>query len=82
VTRALQATPDDVADRLMVAGTPEDWIAWLTQTYAPTGMTHALVSFTDPYTLRAWAGIEIGGLPSLCEQVKLMGEQVLPEVSS
>jgi hypothetical protein len=66
----------------MVAGSPEDWIAWLTTTYAPAGLTHALVSFTDPFTLKAWAGIEIDGLPSLCEQVQLMGERVLPEISS
>jgi 5,10-methylenetetrahydromethanopterin reductase len=82
VTRALDATPDEVADRLIVAGSPANWIAWLTETYAASGMTHALVSFTDPYTLEAWAGIEIDGLPSLCEQVQLMGDRVLPEISS
>jgi len=82
VARALEATPDDVADRLMVAGTPEDWVSWLKETYAPAGLNHALVSFTDPFTLKAWAGIEVEGLPDLCEQVRMMGEQVLPEVAS
>ena len=47
----------------MVAGTPEDWVRWLTETYAPAGLNHALISFTDPFTLRAWAGIDIEGLP-------------------
>jgi 5,10-methylenetetrahydromethanopterin reductase len=82
VQRALQATPDEVADRIIVAGTPEDWTRWLTKTYAPAGLNHALISFTDPFTLRAWAGIEIDGLPDLGEQVRLFGEHVLPEVSS
>jgi 5,10-methylenetetrahydromethanopterin reductase len=80
VQRALEATPDDVADRIMIAGTPEDWVRWLTETYAPAGLDHALVSFTDPFTLRAWAGIEVEGLPDLEEQVRLFGEQVLPEL--
>jgi hypothetical protein len=39
-------------------------------------------SFTDPFTLRAWAGIALEGLPDLSAQVRLMGEQVLPEISS
>jgi 5,10-methylenetetrahydromethanopterin reductase len=82
VQRALAATPEDVADRIMVAGTPEDWVSWLTEIYAPAGLNHALVSFTDPFTLRAWAGVEVDGLPDLTEQVRIMGEQVLPEISS
>jgi len=80
VSAALAATPDHVADRLLVAGTPDDWLAWLKDTYSPTGMNHALVSFTDPYTLQAWAGLEIPGLPGLIDQVQLMGEHVLPRL--
>ena len=82
VQRALEATPEEVADRIMITGTPEDWVSWLTETYAPAGLNHALVSFTDPYTLRAWAGISVEGLPDLGEQVRLFGEQVLPQISS
>ena len=44
-------------------------------------MTHALVSFADPFTLEAWAGVEVDGLPSLGDQVRLFGEAVLPELS-
>ncbi len=81
VERALATTPDSLADRLVVAGTPDDWLRWLTETYAPSGMTHALVSFADPFTLRTWAGFEVDGLPSLPEQVRLFGKSVLPELS-
>ena len=81
VKRALALTPDSIADRLVVAGTPDDWLRYLTETYAPAGLDHALVSFTDPFTLRAWAGTEIKGLPGLAEQVRLFGQEVLPELS-
>jgi 5,10-methylenetetrahydromethanopterin reductase len=83
VKRALAVTPDSIADRLVVAGTPDDWVHYFTETYSAAGFDHALVSFTDPFTLRSWAGteIEIEGLPSLAEQVRLFGEAVLPEVS-
>lgn len=82
VQGALEATPEEVADRIMVAGTPEDWVRWLTETYAPPGLNHALVSFTDPFTLRAWAGMEVEGLPDLGEQVRIVGEQVIPELAA
>jgi 5,10-methylenetetrahydromethanopterin reductase len=80
IARALALTPDDVADRIMVAGTPEDWIEWLTGVYAPAGLNHALLSFTDPFSLNALAGIEVRGLPDLVEQVRLFGEHVLPRL--
>jgi 5,10-methylenetetrahydromethanopterin reductase len=82
VQGALEATPDEVAGRIMVAGTPEDWLRWLAETYAPAGLNHALVSFADPFTLRAWAGEEIEGLPDLGEQVRMVGEQVIPELEA
>ena len=81
VRRALAATPDAIADRLVVAGTPDDWLRWLTETYFPAGLDHALVSFTDPFTLRSWAGIQVEGLPGLREQIRLFGERVLPQLS-
>ena len=81
VKGALAATPDALADRLVVAGTPDDWLRWLTESYAPSGMDHALVSFADPFTLRAWAGVEVDGLPGLRDQVRLFGEPVLPALS-
>jgi 5,10-methylenetetrahydromethanopterin reductase len=82
VQGALEATPDGVADRITLAGTAEDWVSWLRDTYAPAGLNHALVSFTDPFTLEAWAGIGVEGLPDLAEQVRIVGERVLPEISS
>jgi 5,10-methylenetetrahydromethanopterin reductase len=80
IARALGATPDAVADRIMVAGTPEDWVEWLTGDYASAGLNHALISFTDPFTLKAWANLEVAGLPGLVDQVRLFGEQVLPHL--
>jgi 5,10-methylenetetrahydromethanopterin reductase len=77
IKRALASTPGSLADRLVVAGTPDDWLRWLTETYAAAGLDHALVSFADPFTLRTWAGLSIDGLPSLGEQVRLFGEHVL-----
>ena len=80
IQAALDATPDELADRLVVAGTPDDWVSWLAENFVPAGLTHALISFADPFTLEAWAGRSIAGLPGLTEQVRLFGEAVLPRL--
>jgi 5,10-methylenetetrahydromethanopterin reductase len=80
IQAALDGTPDELADRLVVAGTPDDWVTWLTGNFLPAGLNHALISFADPFTLKAWAGREIPGLPDLTEQARLFGETVLPRL--
>jgi 5,10-methylenetetrahydromethanopterin reductase len=82
VQGALKATPDEIADLIMVAGTPEDWVSWLRDKYLPAGFNHALVSIADPFTLKAWAGIDVDGLPDLREQIRIVGEQVIPELAA
>jgi 5,10-methylenetetrahydromethanopterin reductase len=78
VTGALDQTPQEVADALVLAGTPNDWVDYLRETLIPAGLNHALVSFTDPFTLESWAEIRLEGLPDLREQVRMVGEQVIP----
>ena len=80
VARALALTDDEIADRIVVAGTPDDWRTWLTTIYARSGFDHALVSFADPFLLDAWAGARVDGLPVLAEQVRLFGQEVLPRL--
>jgi 5,10-methylenetetrahydromethanopterin reductase len=80
IRRALELTPDAIADRIVVAGSPDDWIEWLSNEYAAAGLNHALLSFTDPFTLKAWADLEVEGLPDLVEQVRLFGEHVIPQL--
>jgi hypothetical protein len=79
IERALDLTPDAVAERIMVAGTPDDWVQWLTEVNAPIGLNHALLSFTDPLTLKAWAHLEVPGLPDLVQQVRLFDEHFFPD---
>ena len=53
---------------------------WLNRAYVPAGLNHALVTFTDPFMLKAWANRELAGLPDLVAQVRLFGEHVLPQL--
>jgi 5,10-methylenetetrahydromethanopterin reductase len=77
VDRALKLTPDDVVDTLLVAGTPDDWIDRLRAIQA-TGLEHVLLSFADPFTVRAWSGQELELVPDLAGQLRLVHDEVLP----
>ena len=79
--QVLDLTPVAVADALSVAGTPEEWIERLRSDVLPTGMEHLLVSFADPFTVRAWSGREIAGVPDLAGQLRLFMEEVAPALA-
>jgi 5,10-methylenetetrahydromethanopterin reductase len=78
VERALDLTPDTVVDALSVAGTPQEWVERLRRDALPTGVDHLLLSFADPFTVRAWSGREIGDVPDLAGQLRLFRDEVIP----
>jgi 5,10-methylenetetrahydromethanopterin reductase len=63
IEAALDATPNELADRLVVAGTPDDWVDYLTGEFVPAGLNHALISFTDPFTLSRGPAVRSRGCP-------------------
>ena len=81
VQRALELTPGEVADRLVVAGSPEEWGERISRDFEPSGLNHLLVSFADPFTVRSWAGRDIEGLPDLEAQMTLLHREVLTQLA-
>jgi len=44
----------------------------------PAGFGHVALALADAEIPRAWAGVDIPGLPTLTGQVRLIGERVVP----
>jgi 5,10-methylenetetrahydromethanopterin reductase len=78
VAEALRRTPDELADRFCIAGTPEEVAARIRDEIVPAGFNHVALALADAEIPRAWAGLEIGGLPTLSQQVELIGQRVQP----
>ena len=68
---ALRLTPDDLVDRFCIAGTPEEVAERIRNEIVPAGFNHVALALADAEIPRAWAGVEIPGLPTLAEQVRL-----------
>ncbi len=78
IAEALRRTPDDLADRFCIAGTPEEVAERISAEILPTGFQHVSLALSDAAIPRAWAGIDIPGLPTMSEQVQLIADRVLP----
>ena len=78
VAGALRLTPDDLVDRFCIAGTPEEVAERIRNEIGPAGFNHVVLALADAEIPRAWAGVEIPGLPTLAEQVRLIAERVVP----
>ena len=81
VAKALRRTPPELADRFCVAGTPEEVADRINREFVPAGFNHVSLALADAEIPRAWAGLEIPGLPTLSEQVRLIADRVIPVMS-
>jgi len=78
VAAALRLAPPELADRFCIAGTPEEVAARIKADVLPSGINHVVLALTDKGLPLEWAGIELPGLPSLVEQIRMIGERVVP----
>ena len=74
---AYAATRPDVAEKLSVAGTPEEVTAKL-KTLEPAGVNHMILAITDAGLVKAFTGREIHGVADVNTQIRLVAEQVMP----
>ena len=82
VAEALRLTSDDLADRISIAGTPDDWVERLRADVLPSGLDHLIVVPADPFLTHSWAGVQVHGLPDLAGQLRLLHDEVMPVVAA
>ena len=80
VAEALRLTSDDLADRISIAGTPDDWVERLRADVLPSGLDHLIVVPADPFLTHSWAGVQVDGLPDLAGQLRLLHDEVMPVI--
>jgi alkanesulfonate monooxygenase SsuD/methylene tetrahydromethanopterin reductase-like flavin-dependent oxidoreductase (luciferase family) len=80
VGEALRRTPDQLADRFCIAGTPEEVAKRIRADVLPSGINHVVLALTDRRLARDWAGLDLP-LPSLDHQIRLIGTRILPALT-
>lgn len=74
---SIDATPDDLADKLSVAGTPEEVVGKI-QAMKAGGANHMICAITDAHLVKTFMGREVEGLPTVDEQLRLVADKVMP----
>ncbi len=78
VDRAFELTSPELADRLSVAGTPEECADKIRSQITSTGVNHLILAITDAALVKAFSGMELPGVLSMREQLQLVHDQVMP----
>jgi len=78
VDRAFELTPPELADKLSVAGTPEECAEKIKTEIASTGVNHLILAITDAALVKAFSGMELPGVATMREQLQLVHDHVMP----
>jgi 5,10-methylenetetrahydromethanopterin reductase len=78
---ALARTPPELADRFCIAGTPEEVADRIRADVLPSGIDHVVLALADRQIALDWGGIDLPDLPSLDDQVRLIGKRIVPALA-
>lgn len=78
MARGIELTTPDLAERLSVAGTPEECTEKLQSQIAAAGINHMILAITDASLVKALMGREVEGVPDVDTQLQLIHDRVMP----
>lgn len=78
LARGIELTTPAVADRLSVAGTPEECREKIERDIAPSGVNHMICAITDRALVRTFTGRDLPGAADVDTQLRLIAERVMP----
>jgi 5,10-methylenetetrahydromethanopterin reductase len=78
MAKGIELTTPDLAERLSIAGTPEECAERLESQITSTGINHLILAITDFALVKALMGREIEGVPDVNTQLQLVHDRVVP----
>ncbi|MDF1602176.1 LLM class flavin-dependent oxidoreductase [Nocardioides sp. YIM 152315] len=78
MAKGIELTTPDLAERLSIAGTPEEVTARIKDQIEPSGVNHMILAITDAALVKALMGRELEGVPDINSQLQLVHDRVMP----
>ena len=78
--KAYEMTTPEIADKLSIAGTPEECAAQIKEIES-AGVNHMILCITDPYILKLFAQRDVD-VPDVQGQLELIADEVMPAFST
>ncbi|MBK1783233.1 LLM class flavin-dependent oxidoreductase [Prauserella cavernicola] len=82
VDRAYELTSPELAERLSVAGTPAECAEKIKSQITSTGVNHLILAITDAALVKAFSGLELPGVATMREQLRLVHDEIMPAFAS
>lgn len=80
VQGAINAMTPELAEKLSVAGTPEEVVEKIKRDIEPAGVNHMVLCITDAFLLKAFTGRDVD-VPDVKGQLQMIHDQVMPAFS-
>ena len=81
VAGAIKLFTPELAERLSVAGTPEECVEKIKTDIAPAGVNHMILGLTDAHLVESFSGEKVENVPDVNGQLKLVADRVMPAFS-
>jgi 5,10-methylenetetrahydromethanopterin reductase len=79
VAGAIEQFSPEMAEKLSVAGTPEECVEKIKRDIQPAGVDHMILALSDSPLVEFFSGQGVDGVPPIREQLKLVADRVMPE---
>jgi 5,10-methylenetetrahydromethanopterin reductase len=78
LARGIELTTPEIAERLSIAGTPEECRDKIQREIAPTGVNHMICAITDRTLVKAFTGRDLTEVADVNTQLRLIHDGIMP----
>jgi 5,10-methylenetetrahydromethanopterin reductase len=78
LARGIELTTPEIAERLSVAGTPEECLEKIQREIVPSGVNHMICAVTDRSLVKTFTGRDLEGMADVNTQLRLIHDKIMP----
>ena len=78
IPKAVELFKPEYAEKLSIAGTPEEVVEKIKTDIQPSGVNHMILALVDAPIVKLFSGEEVENVPDINGQLKLVAEKVMP----
>ena len=78
IPKAVELFKPEYAEKLSIAGTPEECVEKIKSDIQPTGVNHMILTLADPAIVKLFSGEEVANVPDISGQLRLVAERMMP----
>lgn len=78
VAKAIELFRPELAEKLSIAGTPEECVEKIQRDIQPAGVNHMILALSDSHLVEFFSGQSVEGVPDIPGQLKLVADRVVP----